>query len=82
MHQLVVKRLSIAQLEAAKCFFFCFFDTVHFSTSMLHGYSSKIKLIIYNNIYIQKKQMLKFFNLKLLREFCQAYVSLTFFKKL
>ena len=80
MHQLVVKLLSIAQLEAAKCF--VFFDTVHFSSSMLHGYSSKIKLIIYNNIYIQKKQMLKFFNLKLLREFCQAYVSLTFFKKL
>ena len=82
MHQVVVKLLSIAQLEAAKCCVFFFFDTVYFSSSMLHGYSSKIKLIIYNNVCIQKKQMLKFFNLKLLPEFCQAYISLTFFKKL
>ena len=49
----------------------------HFSSSFLHGCSSKIKLIIYNSIYKKKDKMLKFLNLKLLQEFCQTYISLT-----
>ena len=46
---------------------------LHFSSFILHGCSSKIKLIIYNNIYKKQSRMFKFVNLNVLQEFCQTY---------
>ena len=45
----------------------------HFNSSILRGCLSKIKLIIYNNIYKKQNKMLKFVNLKLLQEFCETH---------
>ena len=55
-----------------------FLITFHFSSFILHYCLSKIKLIIYNNIYKKQSKMFKFVNLKLLQEFCQTYISLAF----
>ena len=46
----------------------------HFSSSILHGCSSKIKL------FMNKNKIFKFVNLKFLQYFCQTCIFLTVFK--